>query len=97
VLFELRFWVEVYDEDHLADDDEDDPPFEHHETGYFRDLDNDPDNASAPWWEVETIATVEATTEEAAWLLASQHLRLVARISCKQVTTDVVGHDQSTG
>lgn len=99
--FKLLFWSRRSDEDEddkfqrLYDTDEDSPDytppaFQLRETGRSRDMDGDPDNSSAPWWDVELEADgVEAETEDEAWEKVAKYVQVVERRSAAIVVGEL--------
>ena len=78
-LFSLRFWSRREDTD--DEFDAGDAPFELEETGRTRDLDGDPENASAPWWDVELVARVEADSADVAWAKVVKCINVSERLA----------------
>lgn len=78
-LFTLRLWSRREDTD--DEFDAGDAPFVLEETGRMRDLDDDPENANAPWWDVELVAHVEAGSADEAWVRVNRYINVSERLS----------------
>lgn len=78
-LFVLRFWSRREDTDDEFDAGA--APFVLEETGRVRDLDGDPENANAPWWDVELVARLEADSADEAWLKVTRYINVSERLS----------------
>jgi len=78
--FTLTFWARRsdYDEDHEIEFN-----FTFIVMSEARRVESDPVTAYAPWWDAKIIATVEAESEQVAWVVVGECLEVVERVSAE--------------